>query len=152
MKNINIFEEEYLGLFTPNGIEYIWGVYMHLGISDNESSLPKNKMIILNVIEKLMNYSILQVVEWYQKPELNSKVLTVKETIQNLDEIWSKKAKYPDFYNMVYFASPDWYVNKTSELGLTMTTDWKDFVKEQIGDLEKWIIKNRPKNTNHNTV
>ncbi|NJB38200.1 hypothetical protein [Croceivirga sp. JEA036] len=152
MNSINIFDKKYLDLLAPNGVEYIWGVYMHLGIKDNESSKPNNKRIILDTIKSLLNYSILQVGEWYQRPELNSKKLTVKEIVKNLDEIWNEKATYPDFYDMVYFTTPEWYVNKTKKLGLTMTTDWKTFVKEEIGDLEKWIEENRPKNTNHNMV
>lgn len=144
MNHINIFDKKYLDLLAPNGIEYIWGVYMHLGISDSEASKPKNKKLVLNVIESLMNYSIIYVKEWYQKLELNSKRLTIEETIHYLDEIWNEKAEYPDFYNMVYFASPDWYIDKTRELGLNMTTDWKTFVNEKIGDLEKWIQENRP--------
>ena len=42
MNHINIFDKKYLDLLAPNGIEYIWGVYMHLGISDSEASKPKN--------------------------------------------------------------------------------------------------------------
>ena len=45
---------------------------------------------------------------------------------------------------MVMFKHKDWYVDALEKKGLTSTTDWKTFVKEKIGDLEKWIEDNRP--------
>ncbi len=142
--NIDLFDDKYIDLLCPNGIEYIWGVYMHLDISDKDASKPNNKKIVLDVIETLMNYGVLYVYEWYKKPELNHQKLTIKETIDFIDEIWAKNSNYPDLYSMMYFGSPHWYVNKTGELGFTMTTNWRTFVHDKIGDLEKWIEENKP--------
>ena len=144
--NIDLFDDRYIYLLCPNGIEYIWEVYMHLDMNDDDAIEPNNKKIVLSVLKKLMSYGVVIVDQWFQKPELNNLSLSIDDTIKYINEIWHENSKYPDLYNMVLFASSDWYVNKTKELGFTETTDWKTFVKKNIGDLESWIEDNRPKN------
>lgn len=51
-----------------------------------------------------------------------------------------------DFYTIACFETKGWYVNKMRDLGMSPTRNWKMFVEEEIGDLEKWIMENRPEN------
>ena len=53
--------------------------------------------------------------------------------------MWFENAIFPDFYGIVMFGNEKWYTDKLEDLGLTQTTNWENFVKTKIGDLEKWI-------------
>ncbi|MBE7696405.1 hypothetical protein [Tenacibaculum finnmarkense] len=142
MENINIFEEKYSFAVTSEIVEYLPHLFY---IEDHEDqSILKNRT--LHILKKVLDLDILEVIEWIAKPELENKNLTTDEIIKHIDEIWFEGAEFPDFYAMVEFGSTKWYKSKLNELGLTHDiTDWDLFVRNKIGDLEKWIKENRPK-------
>lgn len=141
MENINIFEEKYSFAVTPQIVEYLFDLF-YIEKHEHKSILKKRT---LHILKKVFELDILKVSEWLAKPELNNVVLTIDEIIKNIDEIWFEKAEFPDFYAMVIFESTNWYKSKMNKLGLTPTTNWDWFVKNKIGNLEKWIKENKPK-------
>ncbi len=136
-------------LTCPDAFEFLPEVLSMVGHSNFNNYSQNEKLVardeVINVIRILAESGILSVYKWYARPELNAVKLSVKDMLINIDEVWFKEANEADFYGMMMFGSPDWYKEKTKDLGLTVTTDWKTFLKEKIGDLEKWIEKNRPK-------
>jgi hypothetical protein len=149
MKELNSLLKSNIYLTCPDPFEFLPELLSMVGHSNfNEYNLNKKLKArdeALNVIRILAELGILIVYEWYTMPELNNIKLSTKDMLMHLDKVWFKEAKEADFYNMVIFGSPNWYLEKTKDMGLTITTDWKIFVKKRIGDLEDWIEKNRPK-------
>lgn len=144
MIKLELFKEKNLDLVCPNPFEFLTELLSLLGYSNKEYNLKTTREDVLETLKLLFELQVLDVHTWYAKPQLNNLDLSIIEKLNHINEIWFKGAKYPDFYNMMIFVSPDWYINQTKELGLTMTTNWKTFVKENIGDLEQWIEKNKP--------
>lgn len=71
--------------------------------------------------------------------------MTNSEIMNLIEEVWFIGADTPDFYGMPMFKYKDWYIQKLEALGLTHTgPDWKWFVENKIGDIEKWIEENKP--------
>ncbi|WP_299066126.1 hypothetical protein [uncultured Polaribacter sp.] len=141
MECINIFENKYSFAIIPEIVEYLPHLF-HIEKHEDTSILKERT---LNILKKVLELDILKVSEWIAKPELNDKFLTTNEIIKYIDEIWFENAQFPDFYAMVIFESTDWYKSKMNKLGLTPTTNWDLFVKNKIGNLEKWIKENKPK-------
>ncbi len=141
MENINIFEEKYSFAVCSEIVEYLPHLF-HLEKHEDKSILKERT---LHILKKVLDLDILKVYEWLAKPELNGKFLSTDEIIESIDEIWFEGAEFPDFYAMVIFESTKWYKTKLNALGLTHTTNWDWFIKNKIGNLEKWIDENRSK-------
>ncbi len=71
-------------------------------------------------------------------------MISNEEIIRHLNKVWFEGADFEHFYGMPMFKYKDWYLNALKKEGLTPYTYWRTFVKEKIGDLEKWIEENRP--------
>lgn len=149
MKEINIFDDKYVELFCPyDGVEFIQNIILGLGYTNKNLSSQKAKKEALIVIEELLNLNLIYVFHWGQNhSSMVGKVFTIKQTINYIDSLWFQGAGYSDFYGMVMFGYKKWYVEELEKLGMTHTTNWKEFVKNKIGNLEKWIEDNKPKNT-----
>lgn len=148
MSEITIYKEEYINLFLPNdGVEFLFNIINDgLGIEVNSPLSLENREKTLMVIKELLKLKLIYVSSWCRSQRfIKKKTLSVGETMDILDNIWFKEAKYPDYYDMVKFRHKDWYVQKLEELGFDHFTDWKWFVKNKIGNLENWIEENRPK-------
>lgn len=145
MTKNELFSSDKIDLLCPQSNELLLDFVYLLGYDDMDLQNQNVKEDTLFVIEQLLEIDILYVHKWYENPKLDNTKLSVKETLDHLDKIWFKGAKYPDFFNMVIFGSKDWYVKKLQSLGMNHTTNWKWFVKNKIGNLEKWIEENRPK-------
>lgn len=74
--------------------------------------------------------------------------LSVEESIDKIDAIWKENASYTELISLIYFTRQKWFYQKLKSSGYDFMTDWKKFVEEKIGDLEKWIEENRPKDLN----
>jgi hypothetical protein len=140
-----IFNKEFRGLLCPYSFEFLNNLLGLLNYSYNRYDDDKTREEILSILRVLFELRVLYVYKWFAKPELDKINLTIDETLEHIDKIWFKGAKYPDFYGMLIFGNKDWYVEKLKEKGLTETIDWEWFLDNQIPDLEKWIEENRPK-------
>lgn len=141
---MNIFDEKNIELFSPEGVEFIYNILDSVGITDFKSLEAKN--IGLTIIKKLFGLGLIEVYHWGTYHEdLNGQELSLKQIIALIEKVWFVGADYPDFFGMPMFKYKDWYLKALEKEGLTITTNWKTFVKEEIGDLEQWIEKNRPK-------
>ena len=140
----NIFKNEYINLFCPNSNEYLFDYIYILGYKDIDSKNWKSRLVVLSVIEYLLREKIIFVHNWPNHDELDKK-MSVKNIIKTIDKLWFENAIFPDFYGIVMFDNEKWYTDKLEDLGLTQTTNWENFVKTKIGDLEKWIEENKPK-------
>ncbi|MDG1571953.1 hypothetical protein OZ410_06465 [Robiginitalea sp. M366] len=138
-----------IDLFCPGTIEFIFDIIYQLGYTDEDLNSPSKETIVkkdvLKSIKDLMELNVLSVKSWYEKSEFSKENPEIDEIINRIDGIWFKGAKYPDFFNMVLFDVPDWYINTLKDLGMSDTTNWKNFVETHIGDLEQWIKKNKPR-------
>ncbi len=140
----DVFKGKNINLFCPNVNEFLYNFIYLIEYSDEASNDWKSRHVVLSVIEILLNFEVIYVYDWIAKPKLKNKKLDNKSIIKEIDEIWFKGAKYSDYYNMVMFGSTRWYVDSLAKLGMTNTTNWEYFVKNKIGDLEKWIEDNKP--------
>tara|TARA_B110000967_G_scaffold121007_1_gene123644 strand:+ start:2046 stop:2477 length:432 start_codon:yes stop_codon:yes gene_type:complete len=143
MKTINLFDEEYINVLCPSDNEYLWNIFNHFGY-DNDNN-PDIKKQTLRALKIMLDLDIIFVAKWFAKPELENCNLEPNEIIKHINEIWFDGAIFPDFYGMVMFNSKDWYKDKLENKGFTPFVNWKNFTKEEIGDLEKWIEENKPK-------
>ncbi|MDG2193281.1 MAG: hypothetical protein P8K77_00200 [Polaribacter sp.] len=140
----NIFKNGYINLFCPNSNEYLFDYIYALGFKDIDSKNWKPRLVILSVLEYLFRLKIINVYSWPNHPELEKKGMTIKETIETIDKLWSNNATFPDFYGIVMFENQKWYTEALEKKGLTQTTNWEKFIENEIGDLEKFIEDNRP--------
>ena len=145
MTRKEIFKEVNVNLFSPCSNEFLFDFIYLLGYTDKEINDKKIKEDVLSTLEILFNLKIIFIYKWFKESELNDRDLSIGETIAHINRIWFKGATYPDFYNMVMFGSQKWYVDKLWDMGMSHTTNWKWFVENKIGNLEKWIEENRPK-------
>ncbi|MBD1259904.1 hypothetical protein HZY62_04840 [Maribacter polysiphoniae] len=151
MKTIELFKEDFIELFMPDGIEYISTILANIGYTYKNESSSSAKKHGLEVIEKLLELDLIEVFYWGKYDDkLKDLTFSNSEIINKIDSLWAVGMHGPDFYRMPMFKYKNWYLDALKKEGLTQTTNWKTFVKEKIGDLEKWIEENRPKNTNHN--
>ncbi|MGO4919482.1 hypothetical protein [Maribacter spongiicola] len=140
MKTISDYISNHIDVFCPNSNELLLDFIHNLGYNNFDSL--EVKLDVLRIIEILLDLDLIYRYKWYDK----SLKLNKEQTINNISDIWTENVKYEDFYNMVYFGSTDWYVKKLENLGMSQTTDWRCFVKNKIGDLEKFIQSEKPKN------
>ena len=145
IKRKDLFKKEYIGLLCPHSFEFLNHLIGQLGYSQEQYDNLKVKQNVLNVIKLLFDLGILTVHDWVNNKDLNNENLTSVDIINKIDDLWVKGIKYPDFYNIILFGTSGWYVKKLENLGMTPTTNWETFVKDKIGNLEKWIEDNRPK-------
>ena len=146
----DVFKGKNINLFSPYSNELLYDYIYSLEYTDEASKDWKARHVVLSVLKTLFELDVIYVYKWYNQPELKNKKLTINETIIKIDDIWFENAIYPDFYNMVMFGSQKWYVDALEKIGMTHTTNWENFVKEKIGDLEQWIERNRPKKNTDN--
>lgn len=141
---MNIFDKKNINLFTPDGIEFISDILQSIGYDDFTTNEARRDG--LRTINKLFELELIEVFHWgnYQN-ELKNKVIPDFDKMMYIQELWHKGADFEDFTNMPMFKFKDWYLNALNKNGMTSTTNWGNFVKKNIGDLEKWIKENRPK-------
>ncbi|NJB38198.1 hypothetical protein [Croceivirga sp. JEA036] len=154
MNTDNFFKNKSIDLFHPEGIELISTILFGLGFNYDNLKSDQARKEGIYFIKNLIDLELIEIYHWGNYHEsLKNVKMTNEETIKNIEKVWFVGADVPDFYGMLILKYKDWYVDALKKEGLELTgRDWKSFVTEKIGDLEKWIEENRPKNTNHNTV
>ena len=142
--NKELFSEKYINLFIPgDGVEFIYSILQNSGITDFASS--KSRVKGLEIISTLFSMELIEVFHWGEEHEvLKNKNLSKAETLDYIEKVWFVGADFPDFYAMPMFNFKDWYVQNLEKMGLDHYTDWEWFVRNKIGNLEKWIEENRP--------
>lgn len=148
MTKKELFEPKNIYLTSPS-IELLPEIIGMLGYSAKQYDDKKTRDDVLSTLKILFELNIIYVYKWLNNPDLNEKKMSIDEILSTINRLWFKGAQYPDIYVIVMFGPQKWYVDKLRKVGLTDTTDWKWFVDNNIGDLEKWIKKNDLKNTNH---
>lgn len=145
MTTKELFDPKNIELFMPDGVEFISTILSGLGYDYSNESSEEAREHGLDTIENLFELELIEVFHWgeYDKRLRGKQVPNIK-TMRYIAELWIKGAKAPDFYGMPMFKYKDWYLNALKKEGLTPYTYWRTFVKEKIGDLEKWIEENRP--------
>lgn len=144
IKKQDLFKNEYLGLLDPYSFEFLNHLIGLLGFSKTEYNDLKVKRNVLNVLKYMFELDIIQIKSWMNNSFKDDFNMSIEETLNKIDSLWQRNMDFPDFYTIAYFETKEWYVNKIEDLGMTQTTDWKTFVKENIGNLEEWIEINRP--------
>ncbi|PIB31347.1 hypothetical protein BFP77_01905 [Maribacter sp. 4U21] len=141
MTNKELFDN--IHLFMPDGVEFIHDILENIGhISFRTEEVKRDG---LEIIRKLLELNLIEVFHWGEHHKIIYNLdFTLEQTVKYVDNIWFIGADVSDFYGMVMFKYKDWYLQALEKEGLTHTTYWKVFVQEKIGDLEKWIEKNRP--------
>jgi hypothetical protein len=100
----------------------------------------------LSILQNLFKLKLIEIFHWGKHHEIIKQLdLNTKQTIKFIDVTWFEGADFEDFVDMPMFKYKDWYLNALKNEGLTHTTNWKSFVEEKIGNLEKWIEENKPK-------
>src|SRR5690606_40910780 len=134
------------------GIELLPEIIGLLGYGNYQYDDKKTRDDVLSTLKILLELDVIYIFKWFNNPELNEKTMSIDEILSTIDRLWFKGAEYPDIYGIVMFGPQKWYIDNLRKMGLSDTTDWKWFVNNKIGDLEKWIKTNAPKKTNHNNI
>jgi hypothetical protein len=144
----DLFKEDKIGLFAPDGVEFIYNVLENLGYYKDFSknfTTEEARSHGLQSIEILCDLELIEIFSWgIHIPKISKRDFSKRELIEYLREVWFVGASTQDFYSMPMIKYKDWYLKALEEKGLTHTTHWKTFVKEEIGDLEQWIEEVRP--------
>jgi len=148
MKEIDIFEPKYLIFFCydNDSVEFLYNFLQELGYDFNKPISNIVKKEVLNIIKELMKLDVIYVFHWGKDNiQMRNKTLSIQETLNYINKSWYENTKYPDYYDMVMFGYKKWYIEKLKDVGyIPNKTNWSEFVKENIGDLEKWIEENKP--------
>lgn len=133
--------------YIPHSIELLFDFFSKLGIDINREHTKRDKKKVLKVIDALLKQKIIHVysIDKEFDDSLKRFEITNKEILKRIDEMWFEGAKFPDFYNMVWFGYEKWYIDALNDLGMPNFENWESFVKQKIGDLEQWIEENKPK-------
>ncbi|MFS4456718.1 hypothetical protein [Maribacter sp. 2304DJ31-5] len=147
----DLFQKSDMDLFHPEGIEFISTILFGLGYTYENLSTKQARDGGLEVIELLFDLELIEVFHWGNYNEkLNGTELSKKQILNYIEELWFEGTDVPDFYGMPMFKYKNWYINALKKEGFQFRgMDWKTFVNENIGDLEKWIEENRPNSTKH---
>lgn len=145
MTTKDLFKDNYIELFMPDGIEYISNILANIGYTYKNESSNKAKKHGLEVINKLLELDLIEVFYWGKNDnDYRGSQLLNSEIIALIDSFWFEGAHGPDFYGMPMLKYKNWYLDALKKERLTSTTSWKQFVKEKIGNLGEWIEQNRP--------
>lgn len=143
MKKINPFSDSYIDLLCPFYIEYLWAITSLLKQNKEEKQIKEKSLFI---IAKLLDLKVIYIGnEWTTDKTILKWNLPFKEIIEKIDEMWFKDAQFPDFYEMIFIGYEEWYIKALEKKGLSSAKNWKEFVNQNVGDLEKWIEENKPK-------
>lgn len=145
--SINIFDKKNILLFEPeNGVEMIYYILDNINHYNNFTT-KEARRDGLTAINKLFELDLIEIFHWGEyESELENKELSIFQKMMYLQELWFVGADFGDFAGMPMFKFKDWYINKLKEFGLEEYNDWTKFVNEKIGNLENWILENKPKN------
>ncbi len=141
----DLFKKENINLLCPYSFEFLNHLIGQLGYNQESYDDLNVKQNVLNTLNYIFDLEILEVYDWINNPQLKNQDMSYKEIVSAIDDLWVKGIEYPDFYGIVLFGPKGWYVKKLEKMGMTHTTDWQNFIEDKIGDLEKWIEKNKPK-------
>jgi hypothetical protein len=137
-------------LYCPHTVELLFDFFGEFGIKTNETYSIEKKKKVLSKIHQMLDEEILFVSkkkdnEFIRWNYPNEKI------INRIDELWTETLNFSEFYNMIWFGYQEWYLEKLNILGVQYAKNWDEFINQKIGDLEKWINKNKPnKNTAYN--
>lgn len=125
-------------------MEFIHSILQNIGYRD--FTTKQARIDGLKVIAQLFDLDLIEIFHWGNHQNvLNGIKLDKSEIIKIIGNIWFVGADYSDFMGMSMFRHKDWYVEALKREGLKLNgMDWKTFVEEKIGNIEKWIEKNRP--------
>lgn len=148
----HLFKEDSLNIFTPDGIELIYRILENVGcyqvVQDKSHLTAQARENGLKAIEILCDMKLIEVFQWgIEIPNISKTNFTKGELIAHLRKVWKVGTETHEFYALPMFIYKKWYLDALKEKGLIdiHTTNWKKFVKNEIGDLEKWIEEVRPK-------
>lgn len=147
----DLFKEEHLNIFTPDGIELIYRILENIGyyrvLNDKTHLTAQAKEDGLKVIEILCEMELIEIFDWGQEiPDISKTDFNKYELLAHLRKVWKVGTETHEFYGLPMFIYKKWYLDALKEKGLINIheTNWKEFVKNEIGDLEKWIEEVRP--------
>jgi len=146
MIKINIFDPEYIEFLCPYWHETVWDIIG--SVKDKDSTLKKNeiKVVVLNILFQLLENKLIFIINNFNDDKIPIKLnLSPQDSINYVDNIWKESFDYPEYYSLNFYGFEKWYVNPLIKLGLEHTTNWQNFVHNNIGDIEKWIKENKPK-------
>lgn|SRR5690606_1194456 len=150
MKSIDsscLYINSRIDIFCPLYNEYLWDI---MSIIKNDNKHISDKLLkefTLSYINEMIDKDIIYVGnKWSEDKSLIKWKYSKDEIIDKIDKMWNEDATFPDFLEMVWFGYQDWYINALKKMGLGQEKIlWRDFIKNNIGNLEKWIEDNKPK-------
>lgn len=146
---LDIYSNKYNSIFHPFHLESLYHLSQFIENVDYHLSFEERKKIVLEILNFLLENNIIYVLkeDFMQNKENKKKILSDKEIISKINDIWREDTPWEDLYFMLWFRFQNWYRDKLVSIGLeNKPIDWNEFINNNIGDLEKWIMENKTKN------
>ena len=147
IKSSYLYIDSRVDIFCPMYNEYLWDIISIIKNDNKYISDSLLKEFTLSYINEMLSKDLIYIgSEWNKNKRLIKWIKPIEQTINDIAKMWFEGADFGDFYGMVWFGYEDWYLEALKNEGFrNKKMLWKDFVKNNIGDLEQWIEKNRPK-------
>lgn len=139
-------KKEIENLYCPGATENLWDVICHLDTRNANIFKKSVKETALESLKLMLDQNVIYIGnEWVGKHHLKRWKLPNTEIIEIINKKWTEGISFDNLYILAWIDFEGWYLSKLKELGFTEITNWEQFVKNEIGDLKKWIEENKPK-------
>lgn len=133
-----------VNFYIPNKIELLFDFFGEFNIKTNEPYIRERKDKVLNSIKIMLLQNVIYVGKYDENKKFETWNTPVEEIISKLDKIWTENMQFSEFYDMVWFGYKKWYLERLVKESYESTMDWKWFIENKIGNIERWIEENKP--------
>lgn len=133
-----------MNFYMPYKVEFLFDFFSDFEIKLNEPYTLEKKNKVLKFIRILLENKIIYAGSYIDNKTFKKWDSPINKIIEDIFLNWKENLDYSDFYNIVLFRYESWYIEALKREGYNDLVDWNWFIEEKIGDLKKWIEKNRP--------
>lgn len=145
MIKIDIYSNDFIDILCPFNIESLWDIIAKIKDERPKIKYEPLKKNVLNIVAYLLDEKLIFLIDHITNDKKFIKSdLSNQEVMKMIDIKWESNIEFGELYTLAWFKFEDWYRNALVKKGLTYTTNWKNFVKNEIGDLKEWININKP--------
>jgi len=131
MNNLN--KTQQLVIEGVSEYEYLYHFVQNVKIVYPNLCEEEIKKKTLQVIYILLKKKILTINNVFDKKKWD---LPIDDSIIKIQKIWFSGASYPDFINMMFFTTQEWFYEKLKKKGYNFQDNWVEYVNDN-----NWLKK-----------